>query len=156
MEFARLCLAAIALSCAFAVASLAASPPPDQSSAFFAGEWSGTGAQGSYCYLELAADGTGWVLLDGGSGDWLGARIRWHNQRQSLQVDDVVPLRASPARRIMSLEQVQLGGGFNQSLRLTSKSLPGGCDLQRVALQATRLDGARATVKGLRPAGSPQ
>ena len=79
----------------------AQSPPPDNSPGFFSGEWSGTGEHGSYCYLRLNADGSGWVLSDGGSGDWLGAGVPWRDRQQSLQVDTIIPARASVARRVI-------------------------------------------------------
>jgi hypothetical protein len=146
--------AGILLFCAVAGIAQASSPPPDSSPGFFAGEWAGTGDQGSYCYLDLSADGWGWVLVDGGGGDWLGARIRWHNRQQSLQIDKIIPLQESTELRVMRLGRFVLGGGFNQSLRLTWKELPGGCELQRVESTATRLSRARTAVKSLRPAGS--
>jgi hypothetical protein len=60
----------------------ALTPPPDNSTGFFAGEWTGNGEHGAFCYLNLVADGTGLVLIDAGSGDWLGARMQWRNSRQ--------------------------------------------------------------------------
>ena len=54
----------------------ALTPLPDTSPSFFSGEWAGAGEQGTYCYLNLSADGWGWVLIDGGAGDWLGARMQ--------------------------------------------------------------------------------
>ena len=145
---------AVVLLCTTAGATQASSPPPDPSPRFFAGEWAGTGDQGSYCYLNLSADGWGWVLVDGGAGDWLGARIRWHNQQQSLRVDEIIPARPSTELRVMRLDRFVLGGGFNQSLRLTWKDSPGGCELQRVDSAAARLGRAREVVTSLRPAAA--
>ena len=71
----------IAALCALSGTAHSQSPPPDNSPGFFSGEWSGTGEHGSYCYLRLNADGSGWVLSDGGSGDWLGAGVRWRDGR---------------------------------------------------------------------------
>ncbi|HAR38102.1 MAG: hypothetical protein A2X56_10570 [Nitrospirae bacterium GWC2_57_13] len=84
----------------------ALTPLPDSSPVFFAGEWAGTGEQGAYCYLNLSADGWGWVLIDGGAGDWFGARIQWRNRQQSLQVEKIIPLTASTQRRIMPLAKI--------------------------------------------------
>lgn len=137
---------------AWAWLAQAQSPPPDSSPGFFAGEWAGTGSQGSYCYLNLSPDGWGWVLVDGGAGDWLGARLRWHNRQQSLQVDEIIPVQPSTELRVMRMGQFVLGGGFNQSLRLSWKELPGGCELQKVESTAARLSRARTALKGLRPA----
>jgi len=150
------CLRFVGILMFFASTGIAQSqsPPPDSSPGFFAGEWAATGRQGSYCYLNLSADGRGWVLVDGGAGDWLGARIRWHNRQQSLQVDEIIPLRPSAELRVMRLGQFVLGGGFNQSLRLTWNESQEGCDLQKVESTAARLSNARTTLKSLRPAES--
>lgn len=131
--------------------AVAASPPMDNSPGYFAGEWAGTGAQGMYCYLNLGTDGSGWVLVDGGSGDWQGARIQWHNQRQSLQIDKTTPLAFSSQLRVMPLERFAIGGGFNQSLQLTLNGQPGGCHLQKVTTTANHLLRARQAIEGLRP-----
>ncbi|MFZ2235366.1 MAG: hypothetical protein WAV67_03200 [Dokdonella sp.] len=39
----------------------------------FAAEWAGIGEGGSHCYLKLDPNGQGWVLIDAGTGDLLGA-----------------------------------------------------------------------------------
>ena len=130
--------------------AVAASPPMDNSPGYFAGEWAGTGAQGLYCYLNLDVGGSGWVLVDGGSGDWQGARIQWHNQRQSLQIDKTAPLAVSTRLRVMPLEQFAIGGAFNQSLQLTLKGQPGACHLQKVRTTANHLLRARQAIEGLR------
>jgi hypothetical protein len=131
-------------------ATQAQAPPPDSSPGYFAGEWAGTGELGSYCYVMLNADGTGWVLIDGGSGDWRGAQVQWRNRLQSLQIERTTPLIASPQRRIMPLESFSLGGGFNQSLSLTSTALRGGCQLQKSETTAQHLSAARGAIEGLR------
>lgn len=51
----------------------AQAPPPDRSPALFAAEWAGIGEGGSHCYLKLDPNGQGWVLIDAGTGDLLGA-----------------------------------------------------------------------------------
>lgn len=129
----------------------AQSPPLDNSRSFFAGEWTGTGESGSYCYVKLGVDGTGWVLIDAGAGDWSGARVEWQNQRQSLRIGKIVPLRASPQRRIMPLERFELRSEFNQSLGLTWTTLGGGCHLQRIGDTEARLNRARRAIVDLPP-----
>lgn len=131
----------------------AQSPPPDTSRGFFAGEWTGSGAHGSYCYLKLNADGHGWVLIDGGAGDWMGAAIQWRNRQQSLQVDTVVPMRASPQRRVMPLELFVLRSEFNASLSLTWGGAAGACHLQRLDASARHLDRAQRVIEDLPPRG---
>lgn len=140
------------LVCAGAGHAEAPSPPPDASPDFFAGEWIGTGGQGSYCYLKLGADGWGSVLVNVGAGDWMASRLRWHNDHQSLHVDQVVPVKPSPALRVMRLGSFALGGGFNQSLQLTWKGAVAGCEMQRVESAAAQLGRARDVVMGLRAA----
>lgn len=133
-----------------ATGAQALTPLPDGSAAFFAGEWSGTGAQGSYCYLNLSADGSGMVMFDGGSGDWSAARIAWNNQRQSLKVTRIAPLAMLPRLRVMPLEKFQITTEFNQTLHLTWDGKSGGCYLQKLQLGEQHLAAARATVEGLR------
>lgn len=130
--------------------AVAASPPIDNSRGYFAGEWAGTGAQGMYCYLNLGTDGSGWVLVDGGSGDWQGAVIQWRNQGQSLQIDKTTPLAFSTRLRLMPLQKFAIGGGFNQSLQLTVNSQTGACHLQKIATTANHLLRAREAIEGLR------
>jgi hypothetical protein len=131
----------------------AQSPPPDGSVAAFAGEWIGTGEQGSFCFVKLVADGSGQVMIDGGSGDWLAARIRWRNEQQALRVDQVVPAPASVQKRIMPLQRLALHSGFNQSLVLTWSDRHAGCQMQRADLSAKRLARARDLVEKL-PTGA--
>lgn len=50
-------------------------------------------------FIHLQTDGVGTVLVRSASGDWLGARIRWRNQRQNVLLIDVSPLPADPQRR---------------------------------------------------------
>lgn len=132
----------------------ALTPLPDASPGFFSGEWAGTGNQGVYCYMNLSADGRGWVLIDGGTGDWLGARMQWRNQQQSLQVEQIIPLPASPQLRVMPLEKFALSTGFNQSLKLTWNVPSGGCHLQKIDTAARHLLGARQTLESVRPGAS--
>lgn len=127
----------------------ALTPLLNNSPGFFAGEWAGTGEQGSYCYLKLSADGWGWVLIDGGAGDWLGARMQWHNWQQALQVEQIIPLPASIQQRIMPLGKFSLSSGFNQSLRLTWHERAGGCQLQKIETTARQLIRARSAIEGL-------
>ncbi len=129
----------------------ALTPLPDNSPGFFSGEWAGTAPQGAYCYLNLSADGSGWVLIDGGAGDWLGARMQWRNQQQTLQVEQVIPLQASAQLRVMPLEKFVLSSGFNQSLKLTWNESSGGCHLQKIDTAARHLLGARQTLESLLP-----
>jgi hypothetical protein len=124
----------------------ALTPLPDSSPGFFAGEWAGTGEQGTYCYMNLSADGWGWVLIDGGAGDWLGARMRWRNLQQALQVEKINPLPASPQRRIMPLTTFALRSGFNQSLSLTWNAQSSGCQLQKIETMAQHLNQARSVI----------
>ena len=130
----------------------ALTPLPDKSSALFSGEWAGTGERGSYCYLKLAADGSGGVLVDLGSGDWLGARIQWRNQQQAIQVDKVILFPASAQLRIMPLEKFVISAGFNQSLKLSLDRQSGGCQLQRIGTSASQLVRARSAIDALLPA----
>ena len=123
--------------------ALALTPLADTSPAFFAGEWAGAAQQGGYCYLALDVDGSGVVLIDGGSGDWLGARLRWHNERQSLQVDKVMPLAFSAQRRVMPLQAIVLRSGLNQSLALGWSTASPGCQLQKTDTAERHLQRAR-------------
>jgi hypothetical protein len=127
----------------------ALTPLPDSSPSFFSGEWAGTGEQGTYCYLNLSADGWGWVLIDGGAGDWLGARMQWRNLKQALQVEKIIPLPASTQRRIMPLAKFILRSGFNQSLSLTWNAQASGCQLQKIETMAHHLNRARSIIDGL-------
>ena len=127
----------------------ALTPLPDSSPGFFAGEWSGIGEHGRYCYMTLLADGRGWVLVDAGSGDWLGARMQWRNRRQALEVDKIVPLAASPQRRVMPLQKLELRSGVNQSLALTWGAPAAGCHLQKVDAAARHLERARNAMQSL-------
>lgn len=129
--------------------AIALSPPPDNSPSLFAGEWAGTGERGGYCYLNLGADSRGVVLIDGGTGDWLGAQMQWRNRQQTLQVEKVTPLPVSTQRRVMPLETFVLRGGFNQSLSLTWNAQSSGCQLQKIETMARHLDRARNAIEGL-------
>ena len=125
-------------------------PPPDTSASFFSGEWEGTGEQGSYCYVKLDAEGSGWVLVDAGAGDWSGAGIQWRNRQQSLQVENVTPLRASPQERLMPLEHFVLRSELNRSLSLSWTGPSAGCHLQRIDAMAQHLGRARGVAGKLR------
>jgi hypothetical protein len=125
----------------------ALTPLPDTSPDAFAGEWAGTGEHASYCYVQLSADGWGRVLVDGGAGDWLGARIQWRNGQQGLQVDKVIPAAVSTQLRIMPLKTIVLRSGFNQSMSLTWNERLSACQLQRIEIAAARLDRARSALK---------
>ena len=127
----------------------ALTPLLDNSPSFFSGEWAGTGEQGTYCYLNLSADGWGWVLIDGGAGDWLGARMQWRNQQQALQVVKIIPLPFSSQRRIMPLAKFVLRSGFNQSLSLTWNAQLSGCQLQKIETMAHHRNRARSIIDGL-------
>jgi hypothetical protein len=127
----------------------AQSPPPDSSPGFFAGEWAGPAELGGYCYLRLARDGTGVVLVDAGAGDWLGARIQWHNERQALQLDKVMPLAASPQRRLMPLQGLTLQAGLGQSMALGWGGRAAGCQLQKIEATEAHLQRARQVVREL-------
>lgn len=121
----------------------ALTPPLDSSAGFFAGEWSGTGAQGSYCYLDLKNDGRGIVLIDGGSGDWLGAQIQWRNRKQALDVEKIIPLPFSSQLRVMPLERFTVSTELNQTLKLTWSSHSDSCYLQKTDITANNLTRAR-------------
>lgn len=128
----------------------ALTPLPDRSPEFFAGEWAGNGEHGAYCYLNLSADGLGWVLIDsGGAGDWLGARIHWHNRQQALEVERIIPLPASPQLRIMPLGTLSLRTGFNQSVQLSWGKPSDRCHVQKIDATADRLMQARRAIERL-------
>ncbi len=110
----------------------AQAPPPERSAALFAGEWAGVGEGGTHCYLKLDSNGRGWVLIDAGAGDLQGAQLRWHNQQQRLQIDEITPIAASPRLRTMPLAKLNLFSGFNRSLKL---QVPfGTCQMQRTSV----------------------
>lgn len=122
----------------------AQSPRPDTSPRFFAGEWAGTGDQGAFCYIKLERDGTGRVLIDAGSGDWLGARIHWRNQQQSVLVISVAAMPMSTQLRVLPLTRLTLTSRFNSSLRLSWDQRTPPCMLQRADDAARKLIRARA------------
>jgi hypothetical protein len=134
----------------------ALTPPLDNAPGFLSGEWAGAGEQGSYCYVKLNADGSGWVLVDGGAGDWQGARIQWRNSRQAVQVEKIVPLTASAQLRIMPLGKLSLGGGFNRSLTLSWSEQSGACQLQKIEDVARHLGAARAAIEGMSSGQRPR
>lgn len=112
-----------------ASSSLALTPPMDNRPSFFSGDWIGTGTQDMFCFIRLQQDGHGTVLVSGASGDWLGARIRWRNQHQSMLLMEVSPLPAEPGRRLMPLSRLTLHSGINQTLQLQMGEHPV-CELQ--------------------------
>ncbi len=130
-------------------AAKALTPLPDNSPSFFSGEWVGNGEQGIYCYLDLSENGLGWVFIDGGTGDWLGAQMLWLNKQQALQVVKITPLTTSNKRRIMPLTKFSLRSGFNQSLRLTWNAQSTGCQMQKIESMAHHLKRARSVIDGL-------
>ncbi len=130
-------------------AANALTPLPDSSPSFYSGEWAGIGEQGSYCYLNLGADGWGWVLINGGAGDWLGARVQWRNRHQTLEIEKAIPLPFSSKQRVMPLETFVLRSEFNQSLSLTWSAKSPGCQLQRIETTAHHLNRARNAIEGL-------
>ena len=138
-----------ALSFTLFSVAMADSPPLDGSSGFFSGEWSGTGAMGAYCYLNLDIDGTGHLLIDGGAGDWLGSRVLWRNRRQALEISYATPLPVSTQLRVMPLSRFSVTTEFNQSLWLTWSQSSGGCRLQKREAMESRLEQARSTVRRL-------
>jgi hypothetical protein len=93
------------------------------------------------------------VLIDGGSGDWLGARVQWHNGQQALLVDKVVPLAFSAQRRVMPLPALVVHTGLNQSLTLSWGASTVGCHLQKIEATARQLERARKAVQAL-PSGA--
>lgn len=110
-------------------------PLPDSKPAFFSGDWVGTGGDDVFCFMRLRTDGTGTVLVSSPSGDWLGANIRWLNQRQSIILVDTAPVTADPHRRLTPLRQLSLSSGINQTIRLKLNEEKPACELQlRVAL----------------------
>ena len=140
----------IAIVLVFIPTARALTPRLDESSDFFAGEWAGNAARGGYCYLNLRADGHGWVLIDGGSGDWLGARIDWHNHRQAVAVAKITPLPSTTQLRVMPLSGLTLTTEFNQSLALRWGQPASSCQLQKIEATAQHLMQARALATTLR------
>ena len=147
-------LIAMALACTASAAAQA--PPADRSRALFAGEWAGIGEGGSHCYLKLDPNGRGWALIDAGAGNLLGAQLRWRNQNQSLQVDELTPVLSSPSLRTMPLTKLSLVSGFNRSLRLDWHAPSGTCQIQRTDVATHQLSQAREVLEQLqRDAGEP-
>lgn len=149
MSFLRV----IAMTVACIGSAGAQAPPPDQGTGLFAGEWTGIGEGGAHCYLKLDSNGQGWVLIDAGAGDLLGAQLRWRNQHQSLQIDDVKPVGASPRLRTMPLAKFSAVSGFNRSLRLDWRTPSGTCHMQRTDVSAYQLSHARDVVEKLEAGG---
>jgi hypothetical protein len=137
-------------------AANALTPLPDGSSGFFSGEWAGTGAQGMYCFLNMNTDGHGLVMIDNGSGDWLGARITWRNRQQSLEIEKIIPLPMSSQLRIMPLERFTINTEFNQTLKLNWSNHSDACYLQKTGTAANHLNRARKLIDKLQPSKSTQ
>lgn len=130
--------------------AVAQSPPLDNQLAFFVGEWSGAGPQNAFCLVRLqdGGQGQGQVMVDAGSGDWSGARIRWQNKSQSLVVLGVQPWPERPLQRLHGLTHVELVSGFNGALTLRWGAPVGAqaaslCHLQRTTDHDRRLAAAR-------------
>jgi hypothetical protein len=121
-------LAGLHETCGFAQ-----SPLPDESPAFFSGDWIGTGAQDAFCFMRLQPDGMGTVLAMSASGDWLGARVRWRNRRQNLEILAVHPLPGDPHRRLAPLSGFSLSLGFGTTIRLRLDAGTAYCEMQRRA-----------------------
>jgi hypothetical protein len=127
----------------------ALTPLPDTTPGFFAGEWAGAGEQGGYCYMTLDVDGSGVVLIDGGSGDWLGARMRWHNERQALVVDRVLPMPFSAQHRVMPLPAFTIRSGLNQSLGVSWSARALACQMQKIDAATRHLEQARSALQSM-------
>jgi hypothetical protein len=110
--------------------SQALTPVPDSTAAFLVGDWIGMGAGDAFCFMRLRPDGSGTVFVSGASGDWLGATIRWRNQRQRIVLIGFGPLPAEPQRRMMPLAQLVLNSGINQTIQLKSSENTPTCELQ--------------------------
>jgi hypothetical protein len=124
------------------------SPLPDESPAFFAGDWMGTGAQDNFCFMRLHADGSGTVLAMGASGDWLGARISWRNQRQNIVVVAAQPLPADPRRRLAPLPRFSLNMGFGTTIHLRLEAGTALCEMQRRAAVDRNVSNAGTLLEG--------
>lgn len=129
MPWLGLLFAMLGLLAAGAAQSL--TPPLDSRPAFFAGDWIGTGSRDTLCFLRLQPDGSGTLLVGGASGDWQGARLRWRNQRQTIELLELSPLPADPSRRLMPLAPLTLHSGVNQTIQLMRGERLPLCELQR-------------------------
>ncbi|MSN25511.1 MAG: hypothetical protein GJV46_06520 [Geobacter sp.] len=104
----------------------------------------------------MNSDGHGLVLIDGGTGDWLGARIHWRNQQQTVEVDKIIPLKTSSQLRIMPLGRFTLNTGFNQSLQLIWSSNSNGCYLRKIETSVNHLTRARNVMNKLQSSKGAQ
>lgn len=138
-----------------ASSGLALTPLPDDSPAFFSGDWIGTGAQDLFCLIRLTPDGSGTVLVGGGSGDWRGASIRWRNRRQSVDLIEARPLPAEPRRRLLPLPELTLNSGFNRTLQLKLSGNIAACELQPHGDVQRRTGEAELLLNGPAKAGKP-
>jgi hypothetical protein len=127
------------------------SPPLDSSPAFFSGDWVGMGANDNFCFMRLRPEGLGTVLISGPSGDWVGASIRWHNQRQSIVVSEVKPLPEDPHQRLLPLSKLALRVVFGGTVQLLLNTDTPACELQRRASVQRRMEEAESLLSN--PAG---
>jgi hypothetical protein len=67
------------------------------------------------------------------SGDWLGARIHWRNERQSIVVTAIHPLPDDPHRRLAPMMELSLSTGFGVTMHLKLDKDSPVCELQRRA-----------------------
>lgn len=151
---AMLCVLSLLVLCGGTGA--VASPPLDNSPGPWAGEWSGAGPLNAFCMVKLDPDGTGHMMLNGGHGDWRGARIRWVNRQQSVHVLASEPWASRPRQRTGPLTDAQLQSGLNLALALRWGA--GGasvCHLQRTEDQARRSELARGVLIDLNKRDTP-
>jgi len=109
----------------------------------------GTGAQDNFCFMRLHPDGTGTVLAMSASGDWLGARIRWRNQRQNIEVVAAQPLPGDPHRRLAPLPRFFLSMGFGMTIHLRLDAGAAFCEMQRRAAVERNLSNAEMLLEGV-------
>lgn len=131
----------------------AQSPLPDESPAFFSGDWIGTGAQDNFCFMRLHPDGMGTVLVMSASGDWLGARIRWRNRRQNIEVVAAHPLPGDPHRRLSPLPGFSLSLGFGTTIHLRLDAGPAFCEMQRRSAVERDVGNAERLLEGVDATG---
>ena len=149
----NVCMLLAGLAGLAANATHAQSPPLDRSPAFFAGDWVGSGASDTFCFMRLRPDGAGTVLASTASGDWMGASIRWRNDRQSITLLEVKALHADPQQRLMPLSRLSLRFSFSDTIQLHIDKGSPACELQRRASVARRMDEADALLEGIGAAG---
>lgn len=133
----------------------AQSPLPDESPAFFSGDWIGTGAQDNFCFMRLHPDGIGTVLAMNAAGDWQGARIHWRNRRQALEVVAVQPLAGDPHIRLAPLPRFSLDMGFGTTLHLRLEAGTASCEMQRRAAVERNIGNAGGLLNVVDPREGP-